>query len=214
MKSNTKTSLAKTTTVLLAICTAVAVLTSQNSYGQVLFSIDDATVSGGDVIQTVSVGGTDFQLTASYFSGAGAALFDLGGGDQAFFSSDTSLGAGVTGFRLSLTQDGAATNFSLNQIDFASFGFGNAFDILNDNGDLITNDFAIPGSGAAGTVSIDNLANATNVQFIDFIGNSAVSTLQTDFHNISLTAVAVPEPNCCVVCGFITLGLLGRRRRR
>ncbi len=194
----------------------LAMLWSSTTQAQILFDIDNASVSGGDVTQTVSVGGVNFELTASYFSGAGADLFNLDGVDDfAFFSNDTSLGANATGFRVSLTQGGIATNFDLDQIDFASFGNGHAFDLFNSNGSLITDDFSIPNSGNSGTIAIDNVANATNIAFFDVIGTSnALSTVQVDFHNIVLTPSAVPEPGSLFVLGMLSVGMLVRRQRR
>lgn len=185
---------------------------------QILFDINNAAVSGNDVTQTVLFGGANFELTASYTSGGGAALFPLGGGDFVFFSNGPV--PDPAQFRLSLTRDGVATNFTLNQVDFASFagvGSGISFDILNDNGDLITDDFVIPdntGIPPTGSFSIDNTANATDVQFVDFVGSGVGSTLFTDFNNIIVTPTAVPEPSSLVGLGLFSIGVLTRRKRR
>lgn len=196
---------------------ALFALGASTAQSQILFDINGATTTGNVVSQTVPVGGVDFELTVTYTPGIVADLFDLGGGDEAFFSSNATPVPDPSPFRLSLTQDGVATNFTLNQIDFASFGSGISFDIVNDNGDLITNDFAIPpnvGVAPTGSVPIDNPANATDVQFVDVIGSGIGSTIFTDFHNIVVTPSAIPEPSSLVGIGLLSISILVRRKRR
>ena len=205
----------------LSVVALVTLWASTAQSQQILFDFNNpfnTSLAGNDVMQTELVGGDNFELTASYTSGGGANLFDVafGGGDFAFFSNGPV--PDPAQFRLSLTQNGVATRFTLNQIDFASFGSGISFDLLDDGGNLITNDFAIPdntgGPAPTGSISIDNVANATDVLFIDVVGSGINSTVFTDFDNIIVTPTAIPEPNGLYGLALLSIGILVRRKRR
>ncbi len=156
------------------------------------FTFDTANLSGATVTtQPVTVGADQFVLSATAINNPGAdpaGLFDLGGGDLAFFLNSTNTALNIT-WQVSLTVNGSPSNFTLNGFDYASFG-GGTFDLTNNSGALITDDQVVTGSGGVtGSFPVTNTANATDIPSFNIVGLTARSLTFVDFHNISVTPI-------------------------
>ena len=100
------------------------------------FTIDTAVDSGTDITETISIGPDTYVLTIDHQQDV-EELDDLSGGDFVFFLGS---GSSTTPFTLTITRNGSPANFTLNGMDYATFGAG-TISLTNQNG-LYTFEFS------------------------------------------------------------------------
>ena len=163
------------------------IFSSQSFAQNLTFTIDNATVNGGTVTETILNGSDTYVLTAVHNPGTDAQLFDNGGGDLMFYIQDFINGAQK--WTVSLSKNGLPVNFNLTGCDYASFGGDADFNLLNNSGAVITPTFTIV-SSSSGTFPITNSANVTDISNFVIASSTDFSTLMVDFHNIDVTIVS------------------------
>ncbi|MCH2232934.1 MAG: T9SS type A sorting domain-containing protein [Crocinitomicaceae bacterium] len=169
--------------------------------GQINFTIDGTTASGGTITETIIDDGISYTLTATHSSGNSATLWDNGGGDLMFYWDGSS--SDVYTWTISLEADGTAVNFDLNGIYYASFtSLTDEFNLTNNDGASISSGITVA-PGSSGTLSIDTPANASDISSFEIEGLTAYSTILVDFHNIEVTPLC--EPNLTVSLSGTTL---------
>ncbi|MDH7445467.1 beta strand repeat-containing protein [Aquimarina sp. 2201CG14-23] len=142
------------------------------------FTIDAATDNGTTITETIVDGGDTYVLTAA--SSNDAQLFDLGGGDQIFF---TAVDGSLPPWVVSITRNGSPVSFTLNGLDYDTVAAGN-ISVENQDDNTIAASANYSGSGA---ITITNTSNATNISSFKITPGDSDDLNDFGFHNINVT---------------------------
>jgi hypothetical protein len=172
----------KTKVLLFTMLWCGLLLSSIDSIAQnINFTIDTAVDNGTSITETIVVGPDTFILTV--FHSGNEELDNLGGGDLIFFHSAIDP---LTPHVLSITKNGAPTNFNLNGIDYDTLGAG-TISLTNQDGDFISNPTAYP--LGAGALTITNPANAIDISQVNINPTDNDDLNDFGFHNINVDIV-------------------------
>lgn len=154
-----------------------------NLHGQVLnFTADTAVDNGTNITETITIGPDNFVLNISH--PGNEELDNLGGGDLVIF-----IGSGGAvldeSYTISLTRNGDPFSFTLNSLDYDTFGAGD-ISIENQDDAVITPNTNYP--IGAGTITPANTTNATDISSFKITPNDTGGSLNDfGFHNFNIT---------------------------
>lgn len=148
------------------------------------FTMDTAVDNGTSISETITVGVDTFVLTAT--ATTDAQLFDLGGGDNIFFSNtDVALNPWI----ITLTKNGSSENFELHGVNYDTIEAGD-ISVEDQNNATIADRKTYPvGSGA---LTFTNMANSANISSFKITPYDSDDLNDFGFHDIHLTPTGIP----------------------
>lgn len=143
------------------------------------FTMDTAIDNGVTITETLVDGSDNYTLTVNH--SGNEELDDLGGGDLIFYLSAIDP---LTPYTLSVTKNGAPYNFTLNSMDYDTLESG--FISLESNSGAVISSSQLYATGA-GSISIDNPANAANIENFTITPADSDDLNDFGFHNVNVT---------------------------